>query len=145
MEQLSNNDVAPKLYESAEKLLKRGMALDPQIKNIKNKLKNKSATQSDAWKYADRVAHHAAVALKTILTPSNLPDGVLYWNVAERTVKPILELAYNVIASMTASVQEIVWKKQGIGLKPKVVTLSEDRINAFLNKLVSVGGVDDEE
>lgn len=145
MEISQKNDIAPQLYEDIKKIFKRNIALDPQIKSIKGKIRNKKATQSDAWLYSNRIAHHVSVALKLVLTPSNLPDGILYWNIAERTVKLIIELAYGLVSDMTASIQEVVWKKQGIGLKPKTSVLSEDRINAFLNKMVSAGGFDDEE
>lgn len=145
VEQLSNNDIAPKLYEQLEKRLKGLIANDPQIRAIKKKLKNKNVSQSDAWLYAECVARHTSNALNHVLTPSNLPGGVLYWNIAEHTVKPILELAYRTIATMTASIQEMVWVEQGIGLKPKVADVPEERINSFLNKLVLSGGSDDEE
>lgn len=136
MEPLSNNDVAPKLYDQIEKRFRGAVATDPQIKAIKKKVKNKTAELNDAWVYASRISEHASNALKHVLTPSNLPDGVLYWNIADRTVRPVIELACGMNADMYVMIQEVEWERQKIGLKPKRPNVPKERVDVFLNKLV---------
>ena len=50
-------------------------------------------TYAAAADYAERVGAALAEAFRRNLTADILPDGKLYWNIADRVVRPLLEEA----------------------------------------------------
>lgn len=143
MSKEQSKDVAPELYKEIERKFRTAIALDPIVRSANKKANDRTLVQSDVWNYGKRVAKHAGDALRSTLTTEKLPDGKLYWNIATRTVEPFTILVYNMLADKMALAIEIMWRKQGIGLKAKGARLSKDRLSAFLNKLVRIEEHDD--
>lgn len=65
---------------------------DEKIENIIAKMADKMATHIDSQEYAIQVGEHAADALQNVLSSDVLPEGKMYYNIAERTVRPQMEL-----------------------------------------------------
>lgn len=129
-------DIVPELYEKIllnfEKLIKD----DPKDQAYLKRLEKGTATQQETSLYARRLGEHAAKALVANLTEETLPDGKLYWNIAERTVKPLLQEVHRRVNDAAVVVQEREYKEKGIGLKPQRAQFPEERVNALLNAMV---------
>jgi hypothetical protein len=88
----------------------------------------------------------AAKALSRGLRPENLPDGKIYWNIAKRTVEPLLREVTDRINDAMVTIIEAEHKKKRIGVKPVRAAFNQDRCDAIMNKVVrmSMGEADDE-
>lgn len=88
-----------------------------------------------AAEYAERVGAALAEALRRNLTADALPDGRLYWNLADRVVRPLLEDAYARITDAAAAIQQTLNQQAGLGLAPQRTVPDPDRVDGLLNKL----------
>lgn len=110
-------DIAPELYEAIKADFDRLYSQDPTIQRILKKIDAGTATYIDAYYYSSAVGKVASKAMLNHLSESTLPDGRLYYNIAERTVRPILEQMENIIRENTDRIQDALNEKAGIGLK----------------------------
>lgn len=126
-------DVAPELYSEIQKLYTQSVRSDSKIMGIVSKVKEGKGTQSDLRVMSERLGKHASDALKQVLKVDRLPDGKLYWNIAERTIKPTLEQMHstvNAIASLEKRAEDI---QHGIKLALKTGGDPSWRINEVMN------------
>jgi hypothetical protein len=87
-------------------------------------------------KLSARLGEYAADSLKRNLTDETLPDGVLYWNIAKRTIVPLMQEVQKIALDMAEAVQTREDKEAGIGIKPIRPEFNEGRIEAVMNKVV---------
>lgn len=138
------NDVAPKLYSKILKDFEQRINGDGFIQSFQRKIENKTASAEQVSTYARRLGEHGSEALCKYLTEDNLPDGKLYWNIAERTIRPIAEEIHKLVNEAAVATQLIDDEKSGIGLKPKVPAFPEERFNALINKVVNMSLTEEE-
>lgn len=131
-------DIAPKLAEAIDTTFSSLVSTDTVIRSFNSKLAKGTATQKDVFNYTERLGRHASKALTLCLTPDNLPDSRLYWNIATRTVKPLLQRVHSMINEAAISVQTAEDQRNGIGVKAMATAFPEERINDLLNKLCSL-------
>lgn len=112
-------DVAPKLYSQIRNLFDKGVDADPQLRRVENRIRDGTATQKDVLLYSQRLGKHASDACKAVLVPENLPDGKLYYNIGERTVKRLIQENEAEIISRASKQNAAMNKAAGVGLKAK--------------------------
>lgn len=112
-------DVAPKLYSQIRKLFDKAVDSDPQLRRVVNRIRDGTATQKDVLLYSQRLGKHASDACLTVLVPENLPDGKLYYNIGERTVKRLIQENEAEILDKASKQNAAMNKAEGIGLKAK--------------------------
>lgn len=131
-------DITPKLYDEILRDFNKRIDEDGFIQSFSKKIDNKSATAEQVSTYARRLGEHGSEALCKYLTENNLPDGKLYWNIAERTIRPLAEVIHKLVCEAAVAVQLIDDEKSGIGLKPRTPAFPEERFNALINKVVNM-------
>lgn len=145
MSMLQNNDIVPALYKKIHNDFDGIIAVNPWIKAFKKRLSKERATQQDADIYADYLGQAAAKALSRGLSDENLPDGRIYWNIAKRTIEPLLREVSEMVNDAMVSIISVEHKKKRIGAVPKRAVFNQDRCDAIMNKVVNMSlGVDDE-
>lgn len=112
-------DVAPKLYSQIRNLFDKDVDADPQLRRVENRIRDGTATQKDVLLYSQRLGKHASEACKAVLVPENLPDGKLYYNIGERTVKRLIQENEAEIISCASKQNAAMNKAAGVGLKAK--------------------------
>lgn len=100
-------------------------------------------TYAAAADYAERVGASLAEAFRRNLTADALPDGRLYWNIADRVVRPLLEEDHALIADASAAVQLALNQQAGIGIAPQRAALNTDAMDGLLNKLTEAERFED--
>lgn len=110
-------DVAPALYEAIETDFIRYYKADKTVKKVLDKVKEGTADYVDAYYYATAVGECASRALTKNLTEDALPEGRLWYNIAERTVRPLLTQVEDMVAEVTDAIQNELNRKAGIGLR----------------------------
>lgn len=130
-------DIVPALWEQIETTYKSKVKVDPLIKSLTKKVEAERASLKDVYTYASELSKHAVGTLAVCLSADNLPDGKLYWNIAERTIVPLYRLVHEDIVDMATKVTKAEDKKQGIGLKPISPEFNEERIRTIVNEIVN--------
>ena len=130
-------DVVPALNERVQSSFKGYCLKDRRLTQISRRIRDGTATQFDAHDYAEHVGENLSRALVTNLTADNLPNGTLYYNIAQRIVIPGLEENYNLINDVSADIQSIVDKKAKIGLGAVKADFPASRINGLIDKMTA--------
>ena len=131
-------DIVPELTEGIDTAFNSLVSADAVIRSFNSKLAKGTATQRDVFNYTSRLGLHASKSLTLCLKPDNLPDGKMYWNIATRTIKPLLQRVHGMVIEAAIAVQTAEDLRNGIGVKPMAVDFPEERINDLLNKLCSL-------
>ena len=118
-------DVAPKLLEAIRK----------DFTELLDGAKIEKMNYMAAGFYADKVGEALAEAFRRNISPESLPDGKMYWNIADRVVRPMLEDDHKLVADAAQEVQQILNKEAGIGLKAQRAPLDQDKVAGILNKV----------
>ena len=77
------------------------------------------------------------------LKKESLPDGKLYWNIADRTIRPLLTEVHRRVNDAAAAVLAAENKRNGIGLKPMRGPWPENRVKDLIDKIVEVYAEDE--
>ena len=131
------SDVVPVLNEEITLKFQNNMMRDRRVARIMQKIQNGTAELIDGHDYAQSLGECLSNALRTTLTEDNLPDGVMYFNIADRTVKPALIVNYDLVNANAAEIQSIV--DSGIGLKAVKADFPEARVNGLIDKICDNG------
>lgn len=131
-------DIVPELWEKIETTFDSKVRMDPAIKVFNTKVENGTAEGKDTFQYTQRLGEHASSTLSLYITSENMPEGKIHWNIATRTVLPLLRKVHRMVNDAAVAVQIIEDEKNGIGIKPVEIVFPEDRINDLLNKLTNL-------
>lgn len=126
-------DIAPKLFEKIKK----------DFLKILENIDSNAMNYIEAQSYAESVGSALAEALERNLSSSVLPDGRMYWNIADRVIRPLMEQDYELVSGVSTEVQRILNEAAGIGIKPQIAQLDADKIDGILNKISSAERYDD--
>ncbi len=96
-----------------------------------------------AGAYAQRVGAALAAAFQKNLSGDALPDGRMYWNIADRVVRPLLEKDHALCAGAAAAVQAALNKAAGIGLAVETPEPDAGRIDGILQGLAAAEKYED--
>ena len=129
-------DIVPELYEQIQKDFQQNIEENQTIISVRKKLEKNTATSKEVALYAGALGKCAAKALDKNLTDNTLPNGTLYWNIAERTIIPLLKDAHAMVMATAESVQKREDKEIGITLNPVKPDFPSDRIHDLIDKLI---------
>ena len=129
-------DIVPQLYEDILDSFNKAVEANKRIRIFEKKLEAGTATEKDVAEYAKRLGECAEAALSSNLTEERLPDGKLYWNIAERTIKPLLKEAHELVMKAAERQLQLEDKKTGINLKPAETEFPEERINELIDTII---------
>lgn len=96
-----------------------------------------------AAEYAEQVGSALAGAFRRNLSSAAMPDGKMYWNIAERVVRPMLEQDHKLVAGAAEQVQQALNEAAGLGIKAQSAPFDTDRANGILNKISAAEKYDD--
>lgn len=127
-------DIAPELYNKIQNRMRNMLSRDM---DLVTKIRKGKATQRDIAKYADRVGRAASISFKEVLKLDDLPDGKLYWNIADKTIGETLKNIYddvNTVAAIQMRGEDI---KKGFQLGIKQGIAPDKRIKEVLEMAVN--------
>lgn len=121
---MAQQDIAPMLLELLQK----------DFLDLLGDAAFSGSSYADAEDYAEAVGTALAEAFRRNLTADTLPDGKLYWNIADRVVRPMLEQDHTLVADAAAMVQQRLNEQSGLALKAQRAMLDESRVDGILQK-----------
>lgn len=128
------DDVVPALLQLIQDSYKDSMDKSGVLAAVVGKINNGLATYEDANKYAAELGDILARAYGNI-KEEMLPDGRMYYNIAQRIVNATLQQGYCDIADITEAVQMILNEAAGIGISAIRPVIDGDRIMGIIDKV----------
>lgn len=116
---------------------------DITIRVLEKRLASEKATLEDAMTYAERVGEILANVYQETLSSSVLPNGKMYWNIAQKVIKEPLVQNYTLAANASMQAVEATNKRYGVNIKAQKPTLGSERISNIANKVVQYDSYDD--
>lgn len=127
-------DAVPELLEQIREKYREAAEADPQRTAVRRRIGEKTSDMADIHAYAEGTGHALSGALTDVLTPENLPDGKLYYNIASRTITPMARQGYEEICEAAEEIQAIRDERDGVHLKAVPADWPEDRVNGLADK-----------
>lgn len=131
-------DMVPELMEKIQKEFDKKVKASKKIKPFESKLKAGKATAEDVSEYASDIGDIAGAVLAESLTEDVLPGGRMYYNIGNRTVKPILQQIFDMVMDAAKMQQASEDKKSGIGMKAVNADFPEEKINDLIFKFSEI-------
>lgn len=116
-------DIAPELLEKIKNNFNEKFDSSKKIKSLYKKVKEGKADYEDAQKFAQETGRILSQAFQNNLSSNELPNGKLYYNIANRVIREMLKMDFNLVADLSVEVQNTINKKASInikGIKPKL-------------------------
>lgn len=136
-------DIVPSLLKKIKSEFE-GARLDSEVlKDLLSKLHHSKASYLDANKYAIEIGDILSKALGASLTNETLPDGKMYYNIAQRLLTDVLGRNHELVSDYVKQVQKDLNSEAKIGLAAQVPELNQDRIDGLVNRLASEESFDD--
>lgn len=136
------DDIAPGLLEEIRETFTKNLG-SKRIQALYKAIHEGKATYADAEDYAYLVGDALSQAFGNHLSAAALPDGKMYFNIADRVIRPMLHEDHDLVADAAATVQQAMNRQAGIGLKAQTVAVNEDQIDGIVNTISAADNFDD--
>lgn len=136
-------DIAPQLLDNIQRDFNSKISKNKKLKSIKEMIDNGTATYQQANEYAIEVGETLVKSFKTHVKSDVLPDGHMYYNIADRVLTPTLTNNHIIVAKVSADIQGQLNKSIGLGLKGIEPAVNKHRIASIVNRVVAEEVFDD--
>lgn len=136
-------DIAPALLEEVQKVFTNYRNSDKLLGQLRFKIEDGKGNYEDVSNYAVRLGELLSQALKHRVSAKDLPDGKLYYNIAEKLLGPLLKENHELISYAARITQQSLNKAAGLGVKAVVPKLDQERLNELFNLAASYDSFED--
>lgn len=130
-------DIVPELIDSIRREFERHLMADPKVRNITRKIETGTATLVDIHEYSIALGEWLSYSMRQYMTPDTMPDGKIYWNIANRIIKPFLRTNYDAINATAEKIQEIVNAAEDISIAAVKADFPDGRVEGLINQIVN--------
>lgn len=125
-------DVAPALLAAIQSDFQRRVDKSGAEVRMANRIRDGTASLDEVHSYAQQIGEILSDSLLANLIEDALPDGRLYWNIANRTIRPMLKNNYLLVNEAAKAVQKKIDDEMGLGLNALAGEFLEDRIDRLI-------------
>lgn len=136
-------DIVPELLENIQRDFNTTINKNKKIQQIHEMIENGTATYEQAYEYAQEVGEALSQAFKKHIKSDVLPDGHMYFNIADRLLNTTLQNNHILVSAVSVEVQEILNRQAGLGLKGIEAPLNQQRIKSIIERVVHEEVFDD--
>ena len=136
-------DVAPELLKRIRAEFDGAVEQSSTLKSVEEKILKGTATYAEANQYAIEVGKILANAYKNNISSDVLPDGKLYYNIADRIISPTMRNNFDLISKVSAQIQKILNDNAGIGINAIQPDINMDRVEGIVNRVSDAENYDD--
>lgn len=129
------DDVLPELLKLVCDEFEKSYAANGIVKQVQKKLEDKSATYADAYEYAYEVGCMLSDALTKHVTNELLPNGTMYYNIAQRLLQKTLGTNYKLVSELAAGVQKVLNRKAGLTLAALKPDIDQNKVDGLIERL----------
>lgn len=128
-------DIVPSLLELIEKDFDEKTYNSEVLKKSIQALKDNKATYKDANEFAIEVGEILSEVLNTHITVDVLPNGQMYFNIADRIMNSTLKKNYDLITGYAIDVQTELNHNAGLKIKGQKPKINQSRIDGIVERL----------
>ena len=130
-------DIAPELLTKIQETFWEEMAKNPVIERYTNMIYGGNAGFVQLDRYATEVARTLTNSFVANLTTTTLPDGRIYYNIADRIIPPMMEEEFNLVTDATNQVITRLNKKAKINMQALAPDMDVDRVSGIVDAVSS--------
>lgn len=127
-------DVAPALLEALQMAFRENLAKNQKAAGFMDALRAGKGNYETAGKYAQEVGEALRKAMASTISSDVLPDGKMYWNIAERVLGGTFREAGMEAEAASRLAQAAINEEAGLGLNPVDYAPSMDDYSGILNE-----------
>ena len=128
------NDVLPGILQEVQEGFERDFGKSEIVRNAFAMLEAKKATYKTANEFAIEIGEILSKALRASLSADKLPDGKMYYNIAQRLLTDVLGRNHELVSGYASDVQKNLNQEAKIGMEIQVPELNRDRIAGIVNR-----------
>lgn len=124
-------DIAPELLEKVRQSFEAETAV------LKEEITKGVKSYEEAYSYAIKVGEALSRSFGVNITPEVLPDGRMYYNIADKVVRPMLLAEHELTSQAAVSAQRFVNREAGIGIRPLEAEFDAERAQGIIDRVSS--------
>lgn len=128
-------DIVPELLAQIQQDFNQAYKNDTKIQQLADKISSGKADYADAQEFAQRTGELMAAALQKNITADKLPNGQMYYNIADRILGTMLKTDYGIVAKKAAEVQQHLNENAGLGLKAQTADYDKENAKSIIDKV----------
>lgn len=129
-----NNDVSQELLKAVAKDFKTNYSKSKEVARLLKRIETGKATHSDSYRFALKVSEYLNKAINGNMTGETLPNGKLYYHIAEEVLTPLLNNNHALITNYAKDVQTMLNAKEDIPFKGRTAKCNADRIEGICSE-----------
>lgn len=135
-------DVSPAILKKVTDRFNELYRKNTSITVMLRQISRGTATYDTANRYAITVGEMLRTAFREI-TQADLPNGRMYYNIAQKVLMPPIQNNYNLIAAVTAQIQRQMNEAAGLQLDAVIPPINTSRVEGFVRKVSDAEYFDD--
>ena len=136
-------DIAPQLIGDILKAFNEKMKEDAEVQRLLELVNNPKISHKEAHQYSHQLGRLLSECFSEHIDYKNLPDGKMYFNIADRLVRQTYQRGYDEVIDYAVKVQELLNANAGLGLKAAKTKIDEDRLIGIIERLSASESYDD--
>lgn len=126
-------DIGAELLEKIRDEFQKTCKADKYIQSVLKKIEGGTAKMEEVALLSKQLGLRASQAIGAYVNASALPDGKMYYNIADTILTGVLKDNYDVINSAAAECQKALDKTAGINITPQQAAFPTERVQAVVN------------
>lgn len=126
-------DIGAELLEKIRAEFQKNCKADKHIQSVLKKIEGSTAKMEEVALLSKQLGLRASQAIGAYVNAGALPDGKMYYNIADTILTGVLKDNYDIINSAAAECQEALDKQAGIHISPQQAEFPAERIQAVAN------------
>ena len=126
-------DLATELLEKINNSFTLSYQESKDIKKSLEAIERKTVSYEEAEAFAEAIGKMLVEALNEHITADVLPDGKMYFNIAEKILEPTMENNYSLISEYAKDVQEILNSKADIDVKAVKPKYNDKKLKTLIS------------
>ena len=136
-------DIVPELLEAIQRDFEQNRLHSQKVKQLIELLEKGNATYINANEYAIEIGKILSKVLQTNVTAEILPDGKMYFNIANKLLNKTLKNNHELIVDYASKVQGDLNSTANLRIKAQKPTFNQNRVDGLVNKMSSANNFDD--
>lgn len=126
-------DIGAELLEKIRAEFQKNCKADKYIQSVLKKIEGSTAKMEEVALLSKQLGLRASQAIGAYVNVAALPDGKMYYNIADTILTGVLKDNYDVINSAAAECQKALDSQTGINITPQQAAFPTERVQAVVN------------
>lgn len=124
-------DIAPDLLKRIREYF------GEEISEISEQIKKGDISYDQAYGYSIKIGDALSRAFDKDINVGILPDGRMYYNIADKVVRPMLQEEHNLVSEIAVKAQQRANKAAGIGIKALPAEFDAEKAQGIIDRVSS--------